>query len=154
MSRIVTIFSLMIFLTSSGCMWVRDLLNLPQQNWVAIEDKPILTGGKVLHISIKDGLIWEAGNESLDVSRQIAKSLKILIDDTPIAENRFLFISTLQFPQEVYANDGKRLGSHYDSTHVYIQLNLTEGLHKGSVEVKSISGVTYTYSWQFIVKYT
>jgi hypothetical protein len=155
MSHIVTIFSLMIFLTSSGCMWVRDLLNLPQQNWVTIEDKPILLGGYGLHIRIKDGVIWEAGNEALDVGKQIEESLKILIDDRPIAESRFLFISTLQFPQEVYADNGRRLGSHYDSTDVYIrELNLREGSHKGFIEVKSLSGVTYTYSWQFIVKYT
>jgi hypothetical protein len=144
----------MIFLALSGCTWFENLFSLPQQNWVTIEDEPILLNGIGLHISIKDGLIWEIGNEALEVSRQIQKSLRVLIDDIPIADNRLLFISTLQFPQEVYANNGQRLGSHYDSSHIYIQLKLTEGLHKGFIEVKSISGVTYTYSWQFIVKYT
>jgi hypothetical protein len=144
---------LIIFLALSGCTRFENLFDLPQQSWVTIEDKPILLNGKVLHISIKDGLIWEAGNEALEVSGQIRKSLKVLIDDTLIADNRLLSISTLQFPQEVYAN-GQRLGSHYDSSHIYVQLELTEGLHKGFIEVTSMSGVNYTYSWHFIVKYT
>ncbi len=142
-----------ILIMLSGCTWINNLKNL-SQGWISIEDKPILSNGTGLHIRIKDRFIWENANEAIELGQQIQKSLQISIDEKLIPREKMFFINGLQFPQDVFDKNGKRLGSYHDSTDVYVpQLNLIEGPHIGSIKVMSISGTTYTYSWEFTVKH-
>ena len=146
---------LTIFLTTisvSGCIWIDDLLQTPQQKWITIEDDSLLWTGRTLHMRIYEGVIWEKGNEALEVAGQIDKTLIIKIDDSILPKDRYLLLTTLQFPQEVLDKYGQRLGSHYDSIDIYVgQLNLSNGHHKLYVEISSLSGVQFTYSQNFTV---
>lgn len=78
--KIKSLFYVAIFLATislSGCKWIDDYLRTPQQKWITIEDESSLWLGENLHIRIYDGLIWENGNEALEVRVHIEKNLKL-----------------------------------------------------------------------------
>jgi hypothetical protein len=100
-------------------------------------------------IDIDEGIVWEPGEFGSDVYNGIQRTTKITVDGSIVNEVVF-YQSTINIDKR--DPNHNLIGSHGGGVAACFNTDsLTPGVHVAAVELRSKSGVQYTYTWSFRV---
>ena len=102
---------------------------------------------KILCVTINQKALWETNNVYDKLDEHLKSTLKLRID------NKYLNLVILSVPQiavfhGIYDSNGKILGTYTEPFEACFDISdILTGQHKAAVQVESLSGIKYFYSW-------
>ena len=155
MKRSLGLFFLLPMFLMHSCVQAESLWSLlrkpPLPSWII--DVNESSDSNLLHLVVNERVIWETGDDVFSLAKQITSTLQAEIDGKVLPTDEVFTIETFQPPIYEYDDEGNLLGSHYGPFDVviFVPENVSEGLHKATVQVTSTSGIIHSYSWYFVV---
>jgi hypothetical protein len=103
--------------------------------------------GMCIDLEPKD--FWEKNNTASKLVTHLKSSIEIVVDNKHV-ENSDIYFQTLAALQGVGDENGNSIGSVGGSITACFNTAMFEnGTHKASVQTTTLSGIPYTYSWDF-----
>ena len=101
-----------------------------------------------------EAALWEKGNQADKLERHLQDSFQAYLDGEaiPITPEESFISSGVLYGE--FDSKGNALGSHGGEMSTCLHADLTRGIHLASIEVTSLSGTRYTYSWAFNITST
>jgi len=118
----------------------------------SVNPKPaaLVASPQCIDISLLQSAVWEPGNTAGTLVKHLFESFQFTLDGQIFTVNKNLLTAT-GAENTVYTQKTPA-GSYGDTLDACIIVLLSNGLHIVNVQVSSLSGVIYSYTWAFEVK--
>jgi len=101
-----------------------------------------ITASQFICVSLNQSKLWESGNEADELSKHLIATSELAVDGHFISSNELTF-------QDSFNLITRPTGSHSGSLSICTSQTLAKGIHFATVNTKTLSGKTITYSWAF-----
>jgi hypothetical protein len=123
--------------------------NPQNDEWISVDQSKLSIGAILLEID--DSAIWEINNDGNELRQHIYDTLQIKVNGEPIAKEHIIFMEGFSVPTQEFSN-GEEAGFHYGTMYGYVlDLDLQLGTYVLEISTTSISGISYSYTQEFIV---
>lgn len=154
MSRRLLVYYAIVVMVSAACSDVLDNLidaaNDPIPPWIeTIHDD--IHPQDAIGVTLDESVLWEPGDEIIELGNQVKESLRITVDGVPILSGEIAVLTGYGWPVTIYSDAGERLGAHGRNTHISFTPYKSPGPHTATLSVATTSGGVYAYTWTFLV---
>ena len=118
--------------------------------WVASYEYP-----QEMCMEIDESKIWEKGNEATELNEHLKSTVKLAVDNRLLEHGEEFYAFGRLIAIFVYETDDPNpltdtpTGSYGDVSFCFKTTDLADGIHKAKIELTSLSGVKFVYSWEF-----